>query len=290
MRADRPSLTASLVAAIRALYTALPERYNLAPDPYAAQLSPAALAFPAQIAAHVPGAACTIHSVAGAVAFGLTHHVALRTRAIDDALHEAVALGVTQVVVLGAGLDARAERLDALVGARVFEVDHPSTHRYKEERLQRAGVRRRVAGVARVPIDFERDRLDEALRRAGLDPAARSFWIWEGVTVYLTPEAIAATLQAVGALSPAGSRIAVTYTRPGRRRAPAWLDPIAHVLGRVVGEPIHGMLETVAMFAALGSAGFQHVSDESAAEWAARYWPGDTPADEWERLAVAERE
>jgi methyltransferase (TIGR00027 family) len=290
VRADRPSLTASLVAAIRALYTALPEPYNLAPDPYAAELLPAVLALPARVAALAPGSARAIHRVAGAAALGLTYHVALRTRAIDDALHEAVALGVRQVVVLGAGLDARAQRLDALAhgSARVFEVDHPSTHRYKAERLERAGARTR-ASVARVAIDFERDRLDEALLGAGLDPAARSFWIWEGVTVYLTPEAIAATLGAVGSLSPAGSRIAVTYTRPGRRRAPAWLDPIARALGRAVGEPIHGMLETAAMFDALGAVGFARVSDESAADWAARYWPGEKPVDEWERLAVAER-
>ncbi len=289
MRADRPSLTSSLVAAIRAFYTSLPPPYDMAPDPFAAQLVPAALAVPARVAAlaSTTGAGPALHRLAGAASLGLTYHVALRTRAIDDALHEALALGVAQVVVLGAGLDARAERLDALAGARVFEVDHPSTHRYKAERLRLAGAPAR--GVTRVAIDFERDRLDEALLRAGLDPAARSFWIWEGVTVYLTPDAIAATLAAVGALSSPGTRLAVTYTRPGRRRAQVGLDLLAHVLGRAVGEPLHGMLETEAMFAALRHASFRRVSDESAADWAARYWPGERQADEWERLAVAER-
>jgi methyltransferase (TIGR00027 family) len=289
VRADRPSLTASLVAALRALYTALPEPYRLTSDPFAAELVPAILALPARGAALFPGAAPFVHRAVGALSLGLSYHVALRTRAIDDALREAVAGGATQLVVLGAGLDSRAERLPELAGARVFEVDHPSTQRYKAERLARMGARPRARAVARVAIDFERDRLDEALVAAGLDPAARSFWIWEGVTVYLTPDAIAATLAAVGALSAPGSRLAVTYTRPGRRRAPAWLDPLSRVLGSAVGEPLRGMMETDAMFAALAQAGLERVSDEGAAEWAARSWPGDTPADEWERLAVAER-
>ena len=198
-----------------------------------------------------------------------------------------MALGATQVVVLGAGLDSRAERIDALAGARVFEVDHPSTHRYKAERLALAGARLRARAVARVPIDFERDRLDEALVAAGLDPAQRSFWIWEGVTIYLTRDAITATLSAMGALSSPGSRVAVTYTQPGAR--PPWLDPLARLLGSAVGEPVRGMMSTGAMFEALAGAGFHRVSDESAVAWTARCWPGERPAREWERLAVAER-
>jgi methyltransferase (TIGR00027 family) len=290
VRADRPSLTASLVAAVRAFYTALPEPYNLASDPAAADLCPAVLALPARGAALVPGAAPLVHRALGALSFGLSYHVALRTRAIDDALREAVGLGAAQLVVLGAGLDARAQRLDELSGVHVFEVDHPSTQRYKAERLAKAGVFGAPAKkVTRVAVDFERDRLDDALLAAGLDRARRSFWIWEGVTVYLTPDAIAGTLSSVAALSPPGSRIAVTYTQPGRRRVPALLDPAARLLGGLVGEPLRGMMATGAMLEALGEAGFHRVSDEGAAEWAARFWPFLRPSDEWERLAVAER-
>ena len=197
MRRDRPSLTASLVASIRALYTALPAPYDLAPDPVAAELLPAILTVPARVAALSGRAGPAFHRAVRAATLGLSQHVALRTRAIDDALREGVARGATQLVVLGAGLDSRAERLAELAGVRVFEVDHPSTHRFKAERLLRAGTRLRAQSIARVAIDFERDRLHDVLRAAGFDPAARSFWIWEGVTVYLTPEATLATLRAV---------------------------------------------------------------------------------------------
>jgi len=287
VRADRPSLTASLVAALRAFYTALPEPYNLAPDPVAAALIPAVLALPARGAALAPWAGPAVHRAVSLLTLGLADNVALRTRAIDDAVREAVALGATQLVLLGAGLDARASASSRSARAHVFEVDHPSTHRYKSALLARSATRPKARAVTRVAIDFERDRLDHALVAAGLDPGERSFWIWEGVTVYLTPDAIAATLAAVGALSPPGSRIAVTYTQPGSR--PSWLDPLARALGGAVGEPLRGMMATGAMFAALGKAGFQRVSDESAAEWTARFWPGERTSEEWERLAIAER-
>lgn len=288
MRADRPSLTSSLVAAVRALYTALPPPYDLAPDPLAAQLVPPWLALPARAAALMPWAAPAVHRIAGATTLGLTYHVALRTRAIDDALREGLARGAAQLVLLGAGLDSRAYRIDALAGARVYEVDFPSTHRYKIERM--AGVA--APGdrhVARVAIDFERDRLGDVLTSAGFDPKAPSFWIWEGVTIYLTVDTIAATLRAVGELAAPGSRLTVTYTQPGRRRGRAWVEALAPILGSAVSEPLRGMIETRALDALLDAAGFAPVSDESALDWAARYWPGEAHAREWERLAVAER-
>jgi methyltransferase (TIGR00027 family) len=284
MRRDRPSLTASLVAAVRALYTELPP-YVIAPDPFAAELLPAWLALPTRAAARMPAKAA--HRLIGAAALGLTYNVALRTRAIDDALREGLAAGATQLVLLGAGLDSRAHRIDELRGKRVFEVDHPSTQRYKAERLARLGGRARA--TTRVAIDFERDRLGDVLRAAGFDPAAPSFWIWEGVTVYLTREAIVATLRAVGELAAPGSRVAVTYTRPGARRGHAALEPLWPLLGNLVGEPVRGMIETEALLALLAEAGFAKLSDESAAEWSARFWPGEAHAAEWERLVVAER-
>jgi methyltransferase (TIGR00027 family) len=288
VRADRPSLTASLVAAIRALYTELPPPYNLAPDPFAAELLPLWLSLPARAAGLVPWAAPAVHRLAGAVALGLTYNVALRTRAIDDALREALAGGTTQLVVLGAGLDSRAYRIDELAGGRAYEVDYPSTHRYKAERIARLETPR-DRRVARVAIDFERDRLGDVLTGAGFDPRAPSFWIWEGVTIYLTPETIAATLRAVGELSAPGSRLAVTYTQPGARRGHAWIEALTPILGAAVSEPVRGMIETGSLHALLDAAGFSPVSDENAADWAARYWPGETHAREWERLAVAER-
>ena len=288
MKEDKPSLTAALVAAVRALYTELPEPYDLAPDPAQIALVPAVLSLPARAVRatrSTPVGDLVVslsHAGLGSALLGITHYVALRTRAIDDALREAIADGIGSLVLLGAGLDDRAGRLRELAAVRVFEVDHPDMQRTKRERLARAG--RPSGDRLFVPVDFERDRLESALPAAGLDVTARSFWIWEGVTVYLTPDAIDATLAAVSALSPAGSRIAITYSEPRVAK------PIFEWMARAVGEPLRGSLERSEMKSRLEKAGFRVRSDEGPSAWAARYWPDERArVREWERLVVAER-
>ncbi|WP_437285039.1 class I SAM-dependent methyltransferase [Sorangium sp. So ce406] len=306
MRAQRPSLTASLVAALRALYTEMPEPYRVAPDPLAARLVPWPLALPARAlarAAGVPAAARAVHHGLGRALFGLSYHVALRTRAIDDALRDAVAEGASQLVVLGAGLDSRAMRLPELAGVQVFEVDHPATQRYKVERLASlarpgggatapgaaAAPELKAGGLAHVGVDFERDRLDEALLSAGFRPAEPAFWIWEGVTPYLTREAVEGTLRLTAALSAPGSRIAVTYGMFPDDPVPAWKQGLLRGGFRSLGEAIRAPLTRDAMHELLARAGFRVLSDESAVDWAARHWPPQRGVRAIERLAVAER-
>jgi methyltransferase (TIGR00027 family) len=278
-----------MVAAVRALYTALPEPYRLASDPFAAGLVPFPLALPAQAISRAPWAASAVHHGLGLATLGLSHYVALRTRAIDDALRDAVRAGARQLVLLGAGLDSRALRMPELAEVRAFEVDHPSTQRYKIARLAALPSPPAPAArsLTRVAVDFERDRLADALPRAGFDPAEKSFWIWEGVVAYLTREAIAGTLEAVASLSPAGSRIALTYSPT--KLLSNWALPAARRLLRLIGEPFESTLSPAEIEALLRSTGFTVVSDESSLEWAERYWPGQRPARAIERLALAER-
>jgi len=289
MRKDRPSSTAALVAALRALYTALPEPYRLASDPLASALVPFPMAIPASVVAHAPWAAAAVHHGLGLATFGLSHYIALRTRAIDDALRDAVRLGAEQLVVLGAGLDNRALRLDELAGVRAFEIDYPSTQRYKVARLAALASPPppKARSLTRVPLDFETDRLDRVLLTHGFDPQARTFWIWEGVVVYLTREAIASTLAAVSALSAAGSRIALTYTP--KRMAVSWALPLALRALELMGEPFRSPLSPDEMDGILRAAGLSRITDESSVDWAQRYWPGLGDSRPIERLAIAEK-
>jgi methyltransferase (TIGR00027 family) len=184
-------------------------------------------------------------------------------------------------------------RMGELAEVRVFEVDHPSTQRYKLDRLSRAGAPPpKAREITRVAVDFERDRLDEALTAAGFLADAVTMWIWEGVTVYLTDEAIAETLRVVAALSAPGSRIALTYVPPGELNdsLPWWTMPLARPAFRILGEPLHTLLTPDAMEERLALAGFRRLSDESTVDWAARYWPWQRGVRAIERLAVAERE
>jgi methyltransferase (TIGR00027 family) len=131
-----------------------------------------------------------------------------RTKAIDDEIERAVGEG-GQCVLLGAGFDMRAHRLRALAGGPVFEVDHPATQAVKRAVVERLGLRR--GQLTYVPVDFEVDDLADALRGAGFDPAVPAVFVWEGVTNYLTSDAVAATLETVRELAAAGSRLVLTY-------------------------------------------------------------------------------
>ncbi|HVY45773.1 MAG TPA: class I SAM-dependent methyltransferase, partial [Minicystis sp.] len=229
------------------------------------------------------------HRAVSAASLGLSAHVALRTRAIDDAIAAGLARGARQLVLLGAGLDSRAERMPALAGLDVFEVDHPATHRFKLERLAARTRPGAGARVVRVPIDFEKDRLSDALDAAGFDRTTPAFFVWEGVTVYLGVAAIAETIGAVAALAAPTSRLAVTYSTPEEHARPRWLLPVVRGLATAVGEPARGFVSREVMHTLLERAGFTVVSDEGDATWSARYWPGEPPPRAWERLAVAER-
>lgn len=131
-----------------------------------------------------------------------------RKRYIDDRL-VAAAAGIESVVILGAGLDTRAYRLPVLTRIGVFEVDLPENIERK-----RAVLHKRYGAVPRhvtlVPVDFETQDLGETLASHGYDAAVRTFFICEGVTMYLTEDGVRKTL-AVLAGTPSGSRLVFTY-------------------------------------------------------------------------------
>ena len=283
-----PSLTATFVASVRAYYSELPAPYGVAPDPAASALLPGLFALPARAARRASGPTARVMHVGLGTAFlGLTYHVALRTYAIDRALREATNRGVKQVVLLGAGLDNRALRLRELAHHTVFEVDHHATQAYKTQMLARAGWSR-ADNVRLVGVDFERGSLDEALLRAGLSRSEPTFWVWEGVSIYLTKDAIRTTLAATARCSAPGSRLAMTYTPPGTGGPLLW--QAARWMTRIIQEPILGSISQDELRTELERAGFALVSDEADSDWATQVWPRVPPGiREWERLAVAER-
>ena len=116
----------------------------------------------------------------------------LRTRYIDDCVIRALDRGTRQVVILGAGLDARAARL-ARDGVRFFEVDQPASQSDKRERLSRFDAYPMDAATF-VSCDFERDDFVERLASAGMDLGAPATFVWEGVVYYLLEQAARATL------------------------------------------------------------------------------------------------
>ena len=141
-------------------------------------------------------------------AYGL---VIARTRRIDEFVQAELAAGAAQLVVLGAGYDSRAYRFqDALAGRPVFEVDAPAILERKRARVTRI-LGEPPANVRYVPIDFDRETVEGPLLAAGYDPARRSVFVWEGVTFYLTAEAVERVLRLVATRSGPESAIVFDY-------------------------------------------------------------------------------
>jgi methyltransferase (TIGR00027 family) len=139
--------------------------------------------------------------------------VCVRARYAEDMVAAAANRGIDQYVILGAGLDSFAYRRDDLVGRlTVFEVDHPATQAAKRARLAELRVEL-PAALTFVPVDFERQSLRDQLASSGFDFGKPSVVSWIGVTMYLTQEAIDATLEALAGCA-GGTRVVLTYNQP----------------------------------------------------------------------------
>jgi methyltransferase (TIGR00027 family) len=271
-RERSPSRTAAYVALFRALETRLPDDKRLFSDPFADAFLDARLGA-ALAAAKVPVTGGVVTQVIDRSWPGTMASVIVRTRYIDEVLEAAIEDGIEQVVVLGAGFDARAYRLEAAARARVFEVDERPTQAAKRERIVRR-LGHEPANVTWVAVDFERDDLAEALRGAGLDPEARAIFIWEGVAVYLTPEAVDETLRAVTSVGAPGSRIVFTYldrrVLDGKIKPPPGAEATMNRVSRA-GEPFRFGLEPDEVAGWLADRGLELVHEVSTVKLAERY-------------------
>jgi methyltransferase (TIGR00027 family) len=253
-------------------------------DAFARALVPRWLSVPLRAVERAP----VLLPAARMLSVGLLDHVSLRTAAIDEALRMALAAGARQLVILGAGLDARAYRLPELAGVSVFEVDHPATQAAKRERLAEAGDG--GARVVFVGVDFERDALAERLASAGHDAAIATAWIWEGVTPYLDRVAIEATLGVLASRSAPSSTLLVTYLTPELAAVPVLPKPLVRAVFSALGEPIKATFEPYEIEALLAAHGFLVYADTSSDDWAVRYLEGArSRVRVGERLAAATR-
>jgi methyltransferase (TIGR00027 family) len=261
MREGVPSFTAMIVAGARAAAGVDACAERLVPPPFGTAF-----------------AALRRSRVARVLSLGLVDHLALRTRAIDDTI---VAVSAPQLVVLGAGLDARAHRMSALSGTVVFEIDHPATQAFKRERAR--ALPRAAREIRYVGVDFERDDLGERLGASGHDATRPTTWIWEGVTPYLTEDAIDATLGVIRARTAEGSALVMTYGTPDLGTVPRVLRPLVPPAFRLLGENLRGLMTTARAHALVRAHGFEVTADEGIDELARRYGRREP------RLVIAER-
>jgi methyltransferase (TIGR00027 family) len=199
----------------------------------------------------------------------------MRSRFAEDALAAAVAGGVRQYVVLGAGFDTFAYR-NPFPELRVFEVDHPATQAIKRRRLAGGGIDI-PSSLTFVSIDFTTTALADALHAAGFDSSAPAFFSWLGVVPYLERPDIDATFSFIAAL-PAGSAVVFDYAVPPETLS--WMGRLIYkrMAKRVaaVGEPWKTFFDPIALMADLRRLGFTTAEDFDGDALNARYFAGRT--------------
>lgn len=269
MKSERPSLTALTVCLMRAREALRPEPVRVLNDPYARRFLPWTWRLAlrgagdrlSQIEARYPGASS-----------GLSTYVVARHRFIDDALREALAGGVEQVVLLGAGYDSRAWRFaDLLGGRRVYEVDHPATAARKRRILARGGDWPAVDRV-QVDCDFAAQDFAERLLAEGFRRGRPTFFVWEGVSMYLSRAAIRSTLTRIEALGGPGAWLAMDFDYlpdGGDLRHTLWRSSPG--LLHAIGEPVTFFLHPEEAPPFLRASGFDVVDLADPDELARRY-------------------
>ena len=204
---------------------------------------------------------------------GLRLFIAMRSRFAEDSARHAIDKGVRQILVLGAGLDTFAYRLEPTDDLRMFELDHPATQAEKRRRLTEAKIAE-PAHVAYVTHDFEGGSMTGALEAAGLDPAKRTFVIWLGVTPYLTEQVLFATLGELARFRAGRKSFSTSQPTALNRRGDA-RDLHREMAERVAasGEPFRCYLNLAELHARARELGFSDIEDLDRSELVSRYLP-----------------
>lgn len=206
--------------------------------------------------------------------------VCIRSRFTEDLVDRAVARGVGQYVILGAGLDSfayrRRELLDRL---RVFEVDHPASQSWKRHRLSELGVTA-PDNLIFTPVDFEHQTLRDGLGEAGFAFRDAALFSWIGVTMYLTMDAITATLATVARCAP-GTQIVLSYNQPRDSLDDFALQVTSTFasLAAEMGEPFLSLFRRDEIAGLLRTQGFDDIVDFGAQEARADYFKANVDVD-----------
>jgi len=209
VKQDIPSSSAESDAFLRAAESMMPEHERVCYDPFAKDFLGSKYTYGISNSHLLKK---TIRDIERKTpgAFGC---IAGRTRYIDEYLKVCIDAGIEQLVILGAGYDSRAQRFRELKGkVKVFELDQPATQRVKVERVAKI-FGSLPTNVVYLPIDFDNDKLGEKLTGSCFNRNLKTLFIWEGVTMYITAEAVNETLAFIAANSVKGSSIIFNYIR-----------------------------------------------------------------------------
>jgi methyltransferase (TIGR00027 family) len=208
---------------------------------------------------------------------GLFLFVTARTRHLDALLLQEIEAGAEQVVILGAGADSRAYRFaDELATTRVYEVDHPATGAWKRRQVSRL-LGAPPERVTYVPVDFSSQTLDSALDGASVDRAVRTVFLWEGVTAYLSLEAVDATLSSIARFATGSSVVFDYFYADALDESSPYPDSRKYLTYLAKhGEPVLSGLDQAKLASHLADLGLELVDDAGPDDLRERHLPGTT--------------
>jgi len=258
-------------AATRVIELYYPEDKRLFDDPFALKLLPFGWRVLFRLL-YLPGLRGAVLASRERRMPGTLGAILCRTRYIDDVLKRSLEEEIDQLVILGAGFDSRAYRIAGMDQVQVFEVDLPGTRKLKQIRIEK------VLGavpdyVTLIGMNFDQQNLDDILRAAGFQKGKRTLFIWEGVTQYITAEAVNNTLEFVSGVSGVGSGIVFTYVRRGiidGTDCPEWFEQFLS-FARKVGSPFIFGLDQDELEQYLSDCGLRLIDDVGADEFQERY-------------------
>jgi methyltransferase (TIGR00027 family) len=267
MKLAGESFAGVATSATRVIELYYPEDKRLFDDRFALKLLPFGWRVFLRLA-YLPGLRSVLLSLRERRMPGTLGAILCRTRYVDDVLKRSLEEGIEQLVILGAGFDSRAYRIAGMKKVQVFEVDLPGTRKLKQIRIEKV-LGAVPENVTLIGMNFDQQDLSDILRAAGFQEGKRTLFIWEGVTQYLTAEAVDDTLEFVSGVSGDEGAIVFTYVRRGiidGTARPEWFRPFLSFAEKA-GSPFIFGIDPVELEQYLSDRGLKLIDDVGAAEY-----------------------
>jgi len=272
VKTKRTSKMAEMIALHRVAESMMPEGQRLCYDPYAIHfVDPETI----ESARKNPEKTKELREHYERLFPGLGNSIRARVRYFDDFVKSSIGEGLEQMVILGAGYDTRAFRIEGLDKITVFEVDHPATQKVKVEKV------RKIFGqlpqhVVYIPIDFESKDLGRKLLEMGYDASKMSLFIMEGLVMYLPPQAADKTLSFIVHNSGKGSRIIFDYYPRSLVDGTSELQAAKNIRNYVIeqGEPLQFGIKEGGVESFLAERGFSQIHSVTSDDYKKAYFHG----------------
>jgi len=269
-KAKGPSKMAEMIALHRVAESALPEGIRIFYDPYAVHfIDPQVLL----LSRKDPEKAKAMRDHYERLFPGLGNSIRARVRCFDDFVKASIDEGIEQLVILGAGYDTRAYRIEGLKDkVRTFEVDHPSTQGLKIEKIKK--IFGALPDVVYVTVDFESEDLGKKLLEKGYIRSQKTLFVMEGLVMYIPPGAVDAILSFIAVNSGSGSRIIFDYYPQSVVDGTSNLETAKNIRDHLIqlGEPLQFGISEAEPF--LEERGFSQVRTITSEDYKREYFNG----------------